>query len=79
MSAPRTNIKKQERRHKVPLIGMVIVVGFALVLLALYSFVVAERGTEPRTPDVRNTGTGEVVVDEKTSVDQPGSTVEVEQ
>jgi len=33
MSAPQTNIDKQKRRHRGPLIGMIAVVTFALTLL----------------------------------------------
>lgn len=33
MSAPRTNIETQKHRHKGPLIGMAVVVVFALTLL----------------------------------------------
>ena len=32
MSAPDTNIEKQERRHKGPMTGMKAAIGFALVL-----------------------------------------------
>ncbi|MGJ8625508.1 MAG: hypothetical protein ACSHXB_01000 [Sulfitobacter sp.] len=34
MSAPDTNVEKQERRHKVPLLGMKGVVILAVVLIA---------------------------------------------
>ncbi|NSX53620.1 hypothetical protein [Parasulfitobacter algicola] len=34
MSAPNTNIEKQEKRHSGSLIGIAVVVVFALILLA---------------------------------------------
>ena len=47
MSAPKTNIEKQERRHKVPLIGMVAVVLFASALLAGLILWLGYQGNEP--------------------------------
>ena len=36
MSAPKTNIEKQSRRHRGPLIGMWIAVGLALLLFLIW-------------------------------------------
>ncbi|MEQ8290952.1 MAG: hypothetical protein RIA08_02010 [Roseovarius sp.] len=47
MSAPKTNIEKQERRHKVPLIGMVAVVLFASALLVGLILWLGYQGNEP--------------------------------
>lgn len=47
MSSPDTNKKKDVKRHKGPLTGMVGVVIFALVLLGLLSIYVFSRGNEP--------------------------------
>ncbi|KZY36379.1 hypothetical protein A3731_34310 [Roseovarius sp. HI0049] len=47
LSAPKTNIEKQERRHKVPLIGMVLVVLFASALLAALIIWLGYQGNEP--------------------------------
>lgn len=45
MSAPQTNIETQKRRHRGPIIGIVLVVIFALVLLFVQMMYVAEDGT----------------------------------
>ena len=61
MSAPRTNIEKQERRHRGPLIGIAIVVVFALLtLLARAMFVSEEAGVPEGADEQVNTLTGEV-------------------
>ena len=44
MSAPRTNIETQKRRHRGPLIGMAVVVIFALGLLFWLMFRVSDAG-----------------------------------
>lgn len=62
MSAPDTNVEKQEKKHKVPLVGMVAVVGFALVLLLGLVFFVFADGEEPDAAGPQVDGrTGEVV------------------
>lgn len=67
MSAPDTNVKKQERRHKVPLWGMSIGLAFAAVLLILYFVYLFAAGQEPGEADVQIDGrTGEPVVNEET-------------
>ncbi|MEQ8877142.1 MAG: hypothetical protein RIC49_12100 [Phycisphaerales bacterium] len=47
MSSPKTDIQKQERRHKGPLIGMVGVVLFASVLLVGLILWLGYQGNEP--------------------------------
>ncbi len=47
MSAPETNVKKQEKEHKTPLAGMKLVVGFALVLLVILIVILSFMGNEP--------------------------------
>ena len=62
MSAPDTNVEKQEKKHKAPLVGMVAVVGFALVLLVVLVFFVFGNGEEPDAAGAQVDGrTGEVV------------------
>ncbi|ROU00261.1 hypothetical protein [Histidinibacterium lentulum] len=64
MSAPETDLKKQERRHWPPLVGMAIGVIFALGLLTLLIIWMAAQGNEP----------GE---DERTPIDlPPGATIQ---
>ncbi len=45
MSAPHTNVETQKRRHRAPLIGMVVVVVFALTALFFLMMNTAEEGT----------------------------------
>jgi hypothetical protein len=45
MSAPQTDIEKQERRHKPALIGLRVIIGFAV--LALVWFVASQVGEDP--------------------------------
>ena len=47
MSAPKTDIEKQERRHKGPLIGIAIAVIFASVLLVALLLWLGYLGNEP--------------------------------
>ncbi|WOI55294.1 hypothetical protein [Palleronia sp. LCG004] len=47
MSAPKTNVEKQKRRHKVPLAGMAWMIGFAVVLLILLVLYLSAGGNEP--------------------------------
>lgn len=47
MSAPNTNIEKQERRHKPALFGMGAAVAWSLGLLALLLVWLAWNGNEP--------------------------------
>jgi len=47
MSAPNTNLDKQENQHRGPLRGMFAVVLFALVLLAILGFWAFGRGGSP--------------------------------
>lgn len=45
MSAPRTDLEKQKRRHWAPLLGMAAVTVFALAVIAVWLFGEAD-GTE---------------------------------
>ena len=47
MSAPETNVKKQEKQHKVPLVGMVWTVVWAAVLLIGLLVWLSFSGNEP--------------------------------
>ncbi|MAQ47220.1 MAG: hypothetical protein CL812_15435 [Confluentimicrobium sp.] len=71
MSAPHTDIDKQERRHKGPLAGMKLVVGFAVLLLVLWVGWVVIYGSDPEGADTQIDGrTGTVEQTEETP--QPG-------
>lgn len=45
MSAPKTNMETEKRRHRGPLIGMIAVVAFALSLLFFLLMGTADEGT----------------------------------
>lgn len=47
MSAPRTNIETQKRRHIGPLIGMALVVLFGVGLILYWQFEEAAQGASP--------------------------------
>ncbi len=47
MSAPKTNIEKEKRRHRTPLTGMISVIVFALVLLVGLTLWITTQGNEP--------------------------------
>lgn len=57
MSAPNTNLEKQEKRHAGPLIGITAGIAFVAVILLGYIFFIATPADD--TPD--NTPTGEAV------------------
>ncbi len=47
MSAPKTDLEKQEKRHKAPLLGMRAVVLWSVVLLVLLVVFITFRGNDP--------------------------------
>ncbi len=47
MSAPQTNIEKQRRRHRGPLIGMALVVVFGVLLITWWLFEEASQAANP--------------------------------
>lgn len=47
MSAPQTNVEKQEKNHRPPLVGMAAMVVFAIVLLIALVVYISARGNEP--------------------------------
>lgn len=47
MSAPQTNIEKQRRRHRGPLIGMALVVVFGVLLITWWLFEEASQAASP--------------------------------
>lgn len=51
MSAPQTNIEVQKRRHRGPLIGMAVVVVFAVGLIVYWLIKEAANGDSPQNPD----------------------------
>ncbi|QYX58180.1 hypothetical protein K1T73_07395 [Roseovarius sp. SCSIO 43702] len=67
MSAPDTNVKKQEKRHKGPLAGMLAVVIFAGVLLIALGAYIVYQGNEPR--DAEEADIPAPVVDELSDTD----------
>ena len=62
MSAPDTNIEKQNKRHRPSLIGIGAVVAFAGVLLIALIVYVVDRGGVPQGAEVQIDGrTGEII------------------
>ena len=62
MSAPHTDLEKQKKRHKAPLLGMRAVVMWSVGLLVLLILFIAFTGNEPEGSDeVVDGRTGEVV------------------
>jgi len=53
MSAPRTDLEAQERKHRPSLLGIALAVGFALVLLAGLLIWVFATGDTPDGADVQ--------------------------
>lgn len=47
MSAPDTNLEKQKRRHKGPLVGIALALLFGVGLVAYWSFYVSATGGSP--------------------------------
>ena len=47
MSAPQTNVEKQAKQHKGPMVGISLALVFAAVLLFLFMAFVVDRGGEP--------------------------------
>lgn len=53
MSAPRTDLETQERKHRPALLGIALAVGFALVLLAGLLIWLFATGDAPEGADVQ--------------------------
>jgi hypothetical protein len=47
MSAPKTNLEKQKKRHFAPLIGMALVALFGVALIVFWQFEEAAQGLSP--------------------------------
>jgi hypothetical protein len=78
MSAPDTTLEKQKRRHRVPLVGMAVVLTFVGVLLAGYLLVIADDGGTPeQTESEIDGGTGESTPVQQDVGDPAGPTTPV--
>jgi hypothetical protein len=57
MSAPKTNLEKQKRRHWAPLLGMALVALFGVALIVYWQVEEAAEGLSPgnETPAVPGT------------------------
>jgi hypothetical protein len=56
MSAPETNVEKQTRRHKGPLIGIAVAIAFVLGVVVALSM--STSGEEVDLPDEASLGAG---------------------
>lgn len=63
MSAPQTNIEKQERRHRPALGGMTIAVGFAALLFVGWILWVFAAGNTPGESDAERVVPGAEAVE----------------
>ena len=66
MSAPKTDLDKQEKRHRGPLRGMAVVVAFALVLLVVLITWISANGNEPEGAETQ--------IDGRTGAEEPAPT-----
>ena len=74
MSAPHTNVEKQEKQHKAPLAGMGAVVAFAIILLGALAIWVFYAGNDPDDADVKIDGRdGDAVVVEEADPTEPAN------
>ena len=76
MSAPKTNVEKQTKRHATPLVGMAAMVVFALVLLlGLYIWLSAgSAGPDGADEQVRPGVGTDAEATESTGADPAGNT-----
>lgn len=58
MSAPRTNLETEKRRHRGPLIGMAVVVIFGVGLILYWLFQESAQGNSPASDTVVPAETG---------------------
>lgn len=63
MSAPDTNIEKQERQHRPALSGMAIAAGFAALLFVGWVLMVFFGGDDPGETNAERTVPGAAVVE----------------
>jgi hypothetical protein len=69
MSAPKTDLEKQEKQHKVPLVGMGIAVAFALVLFVGLIIWMSANGNTPENADEQ--------IDGRTGVEVPSDGADI--
>lgn len=80
MSAPQTNIEKQKRRHRGPLVGMIVVViAVGLGYLWWVGYEVAESDPAQGTQTQIDGRTGEQVIPETTPSESDPAAVQGEQ
>lgn len=66
MSAPKTDLDKQEKQHRGPLRGMALVVAFALALLVVLMIWISYNGNEPEGAETQ--------IDGRTGAEEPAAT-----
>ena len=71
MSAPQTNLDKQGRRHRGPLVGMAIVVVFAVGLMFIWLMDESSGGQTPGDAAVKPEEAGAPVVSDPPSETGP--------
>ncbi|MGR3463355.1 hypothetical protein [Limimaricola sp.] len=69
MSAPQTDVEKQEKRHKGPLTGMAVVAVFGVLLILFLLFIGFGQGNEPEAEStVEAVGSDEVEATDDTGI-----------
>lgn len=69
MSAPHTDVEKQEKRHKGPLAGMAVVAVFGVLLILLLVFLGFGQGNEPEAEStVEAVGSDEVTTEDDADI-----------
>lgn len=72
MSAPHTDVEKQEKRHKGPLVGMGIVAVFGVLLILFLIFMGFGQGNEPEAEStIETVGSGEIETEDDGIVGAP--------
>lgn len=56
MSAPDTNIEKQEKNHKPSLLGVKGAMIFGILAIGILAFVVVDKGRDTAADDVQTSG-----------------------
>ena len=68
MSAPKTDLDKQEKQHRGPMRGMAFVVGFALLLLVILMVWISDNGNTPQGAQTQ--------IDGRTGAEEPAAPAE---
>ncbi|WP_373353762.1 hypothetical protein [Pseudoroseicyclus sp. CXY001] len=72
MSADKTDLDKQSRRHRGPIIGISIAVIIGIILAIFMTVTAVNRGTQPEGADTQIDATGDAVLaDDGVTAEEP--------